>query len=43
MVNSLYHDAKYEYMCRNFFVSDKMASDIASILFMIENTENILI
>jgi hypothetical protein len=36
MINSLYHDVKYEYLCRNFFVSDKLAIDIASMLFMIE-------
>jgi len=36
MINSLYHDVKYEYLCRNFFVSDKLATNIAAMLFMIE-------
>jgi len=43
MINSLYHDVKYEYLCRNFFASDKLAIDIASMLFMIETAENILL
>ena len=43
MINSLYHDVKYEYMCRNFFINDKLACDIASIFFMIENAENMLL
>lgn len=43
MINSLYHDVKYEYLLRNFFVNDKLAIDIASMLFMIENAENILL
>ncbi len=40
MINSLYNDVKYEYMCRNFFVNDKLATDIASIFFIIENIES---
>jgi hypothetical protein len=43
MINSLYHDVKYEYICRNFFVSDKLAIDIGSMLFMIETAENIIL
>ena len=42
MINSLYHDIKYEYMCRNFFVNDKLANEIAAILFLIEVVENTL-
>lgn len=40
MINSLYHDIKYEYMCRNFFINDKLASEIASLIFVIECVEN---
>ncbi len=36
MINSLYNDIKYEYMCRNFFINDKVASEIAANLFIIE-------
>lgn len=43
MINSLYHDIKYEYMSRNFFVNDRLASEIAAILFIIEGVENILL
>jgi hypothetical protein len=43
MINSLYHDIKYEYMCRNFFVNDKLASEIAAIIFLIEVVENTLL
>jgi hypothetical protein len=43
MINSLYHDVKYEYLCRNFFVNDKLSIEIASMFFMIENAENIII
>lgn len=43
MINSLYHDIKYEYMCRNFFVNDKLASEIAATIFIIEGVENILL
>jgi hypothetical protein len=30
-------------MCRNFFVNDKLANEIAAILFLIETVENTLI
>jgi len=39
MIDSLYHDIKYEYIARNFFVNDKAAVDIAALLFMIQCVE----
>ena len=40
MINSLYNDIKYEYMCRNLFINDKVASEIAANLFIIEGVQN---
>jgi hypothetical protein len=39
MIDSLYHDIKYEYIARNFFVNDKTAVDIAALIFMIQCVE----
>lgn len=41
-MNSLYHDVKFEYLCKNLFINDQLASEIAANLFIIEGVENLL-
>lgn len=42
MLNSLYHDHKFEYLFRNFFISDERACDLAATIFIIECVETTL-